>query len=193
MAFREMFSRIDNDSQAQATSSLEMVIAIGGQRLGRCQGLRYNYRGNPRPVTELGSDRTVEFLPGLKNFQGSLQMILVKYGPAIKRLGSMAGAVNDPDSLAATLTNFPEFNIEIYDRGNPDFNSPQLYAPVGSTQQLAGAGQLVQVLMGCVIESGDFNLNASETMVMESVSFQFIDIAIAPGQDVNKLNTLKAV
>lgn len=193
MAFRTTYSRVDNSPEAQATSSLEMVISIGKQRLGRCQGLRYNYRGNPRPLNEIGSDRTVEFLPGLKNFSGSLQLVLIQYGPALKRLAALTGTEIDPNSLAATLTNFPEFEIELYDRGNPNYRSPELYAPVGSTQDLAGGGRLVQVLMGCVIESGDFNLNASETMVMESVSFQFVDIAIEPGQDVNKLNTLKVV
>ena len=111
MAFRQTYSRLDNASEAQAVSSLEMVIVVGGQRVGRCQGLRYSGQAAPRPVTEVGSDRRVEFVPGVKAFQGTLQSIAIKYGPLAKRIASMAGGLIDADSYAATLSNMPEFDI----------------------------------------------------------------------------------
>lgn len=185
-AFRRSYSRITNEPESQAVSSLEMVVVINNQRVGRVQGLRYSGQAQPRPVTEVGTDRTVEFVPGIKNFQGSIQSMTIQYGDIVKRLASMSGAVIDPDSYAATLSNFPEFDIQIFNRGNPDFASPELYAPTGSSQELAGAGRLDRTLIGCVIETFDSNLNANEALIMESVSFKFIDIVINPDQNANK-------
>jgi hypothetical protein len=163
-----------------------MLVVINGMRVGRLQGLRYSAQGSPRPVTEVGTDRNVEFVPGIKQFQGSIQTIMLRYGPIIKRLASMSGAVIDPDSVAATLSNFPEFNIEVYDRGNPDYNSPALYAPTGNSQDLTGSGKLAETLIGCVIETFDKNLNANEALIMESVSFKFIDVVLSPDNNGNK-------
>lgn len=175
MAFRTTYSRLDNAPEAQAVSSLEIVLRINNIPIGRAQGLRRSGQAAPRPVNELGTDRVVEYVPGVKTFQGSLQSLTLKYGSLVKRLASATGTPIDPDSMAATLSNFPEFDITVLDRGNPDYTSPQLYAPAQDAGNLAGSGKMLITLIGCVIESFDQNFSNSEALVMESVSFKYID------------------
>lgn len=186
MAFRQTYSRLDNAPESQAVSSLEIVAVINNLRIGRLQGLRYSGQAGPRPVTEIGTDRTVEFVPGLKSYQGTVQSITIKYGDLVKRLVSMAGGIIDPDSHAAMLSNMPEFDIQILDRGNPNYQSPLLYAPSSDTQNLAGSGKLIKTLMGCVIETFDQSFNSNEALVMESVSLKFVDIV--PGTEGSTVN-----
>jgi hypothetical protein len=175
MTFRVSYSRLDNDPASQALSSLEIVLRINNIPVGRAQGLRRSGQAAPRPVNEMGSDRVVEFVPGIKTFQGTLQSITLKYGDLMKRLASAAGGEIDAQSKAATLSNMPEFDISVLDRGNPNFTSPSLYAPAGSGQNLAGTGKLIVTLIGCVVESFEQSFNVNEALVMESVSFRYID------------------
>ena len=176
MSFRQTYSRFDNDPLSQAESSLEMVIMINNLRMGRIQGLRYSGNAAPRPVTEIGTDRRVEFVPGIKTYQGSIQAITITYGDLLKRISSVTGTPVDPASKAATLSNFPEFDIVITRRGLPSYNNPALYAPPQSEQPLAGSGGMSKTLVGCVITSFEGSINVNEALLMESVSFEFIDI-----------------
>lgn len=193
MVFRQTYSRIDNSPEAASESSLEMVIIIAGQRMGRAQGLRRTGRTNIRPVNELGSDRPVELMQGIKAFQGTLQSVSIKYGDLSRRLASLSGGVIDPDSKAATLTNMPEFNIQVMRRGLPQYATPQLYAAPGSSQQLAGTGKLVTTLIGCAIESFEVAYNVNDVVIMESVSLQYIDEITSPDKNVDKLPVNKAI
>ncbi len=189
MAFRTTYSRLDNSPESQALSSLEIVLKINNIPIGRAQGLRRSGQAAPRPVNEMGSDRVVEFCPGIKTYSGSLQSLTLKYGDLIKRLGSAAGAALDSQSKAASLSNFPEFDISVLDRGNPDYQSPQLYAPSSSTASLAGSGKLIVTLIGCVIESFEQSFNVNEALVMESINFKYID-ELAEAQEQGQQGTL---
>jgi hypothetical protein len=176
MTFRKTYSRLDNNAEAQAVSSLELAVMINNLRVGRLQGLRYSLQAGPRDVIEIGTDRVVEYVPGIKRYSGTIQSLTIKYGPIISRLSSMAGGTVDAESLAATISNMPEFDIQIVDRGNPDLQSPALYAPAQDTQSLAGGGKLLMTLMGCVIETSEQGINANDALVMESIGFKFVDV-----------------
>ncbi len=180
MPFRQQFSRIENSEQAAVESTLEAAVVINGMRVGRVQGLRYSGQANIRPVQEIGTDRVIEFVPGIKNYQGTLQSITIQYGDLVKRLASLAGAPIDSQSYASLLTGFPDFDIAIMRRGNTNYTSPALYAPIAGSENLAGQGTLIKVLQGCAIESFEQSFNANESLIMESVSFRFIDVAIEP-------------
>ncbi|MCD8487890.1 MAG: hypothetical protein LRZ84_14430 [Desertifilum sp.] len=184
MPFRQTYSRLGNDPQSRAVSSLEMVIAINGLAVGRCQGLRRSGQANPRPVTEIGSDRVVEYAPGVKMYSGSLQSIVVRYGDLIQRIASATGAAIDPDSKATTLSNFPEFDIVITSRGDGTFASPELFAQPGESKSLAGQGGMVTTLMGCCIDTFESSTSSQDVLQMESVNFRYID-EITGTQDVS--------
>lgn len=175
MPFRETFSRLTNAPEARAETTLEAVVVINGLKMGRVQGLRKSLQAGPRPVDELGSDISVEIVPGIKKYNGSLQSITIRYGDLVKRLASMAGGVIDTNSKAATLSNMPEFDIAILRRGTPTFGSPQLYAPTGGSQDLVGSGGVVSVLVGCVIATAEQTYGVQDALVMESCTFQYID------------------
>lgn len=178
MPFRRTYSNVDSSEQSQALSSLEAVVIIGGQRMGRIQGLRHSGQAQPRPVNEIGSDKSVEFVPGIKQYSGTIQSITIAYGDLVRRIASLTGGQIDPDSYAATLSNLPEFDIQCFQRGTPQYNNPELYAAPSQPQNLVGSGQLIKTFMGCVIESFEGSLNVNESLVMESVSFRFIDIVL---------------
>ena len=175
MAFRTTFSRVENSPQARAEFSMDIAVVINGFRLGRIQGLSMSGQASPRPATELGSDRAVEYVPGIKMYSGRLQSMTLRYGDLIKRLASVSGGYIDANSIAATLTNFPEFDIVIARRGSAGNPAPSLYAPAQQSLDLAGGGGMIKTLIGCVIESFDQNITAQETLIMENVSFRFID------------------
>lgn len=180
MAFRTTYSRIENSEESRAVSTNEAIVTINGLKVGRCQGLRTSLQANSRPIQEMGSDRNVEFVPGIKRFQGTLQSITIQYGNLVQRLASMAGGSIDPDSIAAIISNMPEFDISIVQRGAPSFTAPQLYSPPGGFQDLAGAGQVIKTLIGCVISSAEQPFNVNEPLIMESVSFEYIDEVVSP-------------
>jgi len=179
MTFRKTYSRLDNNPEAQAVSSMELAVMVNNLPVGRVQSVRWSLQASPRDVTEIGSDRVVEYVPGIKRYSGSIQSLTIKYGPLISRLSSMAGGTVDAESLAKTLSDMPEFDIQVIDRGNPDLTSPSLYAPSQDTGNLAGTGNLLYTLMGCVIESAEQGINASDALVMESASIKFVDIVPA--------------
>jgi len=184
MAFRTTFSRFDNSADTRAVSSLEIVLAINGVRVARCQGVTHNGRTNNRPVQELGTDRVVEFVPGIKNFSGTIRSITIQYGDITQRLASAAGTPIDAMSRAAMLSNFPDFSIEVYKRGSVDFSnsSPTAFATPDSSQDLAGRGALMQQFVGCSLTNYDQQYNVNDALIMESVSFEFVDLAIAAQQ-----------
>jgi hypothetical protein len=186
MPFRLQYSRIENSEEAAVESTLEAAVVINGIRVGRVQGLRHSGQANIRPVQEIGTDRVIEFVPGIKNYQGSLQSITIQYGDLVKRLASLTGAPIDSQSYATMLTNFPEFDIAVMRRGAVSYQSPDLYATIAGTENLAGQGTLIKVLQGCAIESFEQSFNANESLIMESVSFRFIDVAIEPTNTTNQ-------
>ena len=175
MPFRTTYSRLTNAPEARAETTLEAVVVINGLKMGRVQGLRKSGQAGPRNVDELGSDRSVEFVPGIKRFNGSLQSITIRYGDLVKRLASMAGGVIDADSKAATLSNCPEFDIAILRRGTPEYTNPTLYAETGGYQDLVATGGVVSVLQGCIIASFEQGFNVQDAIIMESATFQYID------------------
>jgi hypothetical protein len=175
MVFRQTYSHIDNTDFAKAESTLEAVLVINNLRMGRVQGIRRSMQAQPRPVTEMGTDRGVEYVPGIKMFQGSLQTVTIRYGNLVRRLASMSGGLIDGDSKAATISNMPEFDIVVVRRKVPQFGAPEMYN-VGSTQQdLAGGGKPILTLVGCVIENFEQALNVNDSLIMESVSIKYID------------------
>lgn len=182
MVFRKTYSTVDNNANARAELSQEMVIMIGNIPQGRIQGLRWNFNTGVGTVDEIGTDHVVEFVPGKKSYQGTMQSVIVKYGSLIQRIASSAGAPIDGSSMSATLLNLPEFDIHIMRRGQAQLGTPQAYAPTSPSQKLAGAGKAMYILQGCVIASGEASINANQALMMESVSFQFIDMV--PGDSV---------
>lgn len=193
MAYRQTYSRIENSAEAQAESTLEAVVVINGQRMGRVQGLRRSGQAAPRPVQEMGSDRVIEHVPGIKVFQGTLQSITIVYGDLVRRLASVAGGQIDANSKAATLSNMPDFNIALMRRGAPDYSSPELYAGASGEQNLAGTGKLITTLIGVVIESFEQGLSVNETLIMESVSFRYIDEVNEASKDVSSIGPRKTI
>ncbi len=181
MAFRKTYSNVDNAPQARAESGLEAVVIINGIKLGRIQGLRWNYNSGIAPVTEIGTDHPVEFVPGMKAYQGTMQSITLRYGNLVQRIASAIGTPIDPDSMSAILSNFPEFDIHIMSRGQAQLNTPQAYAPASPPQALAGAGNVMGVLKGVAIASAEQGINAGQALLMESVSFQAIDYSPGSG------------
>jgi hypothetical protein len=177
MGFRKTYSRAENSSQARAESSLEAAILINGKRMGRIQGVRGGVQAGNRPVLEIGSDRTVEIVPGIKAYQGSAQSITIMYGDLVKRLASIAGGRIDAASKAAILTNMPDFDIVIMRRGSPGYNQPQLYSGASPSQQLSGTGGIVRTFLGCSITSADVTYGVQDPLLMESVAFMYVDEA----------------
>lgn len=175
-SFRHTYSRIENSAASRAESSLEAVLFIGGFPMGRIQGLRHSIQSGNRPVVELGSDRAVEIVPGIKMGQGSAQSITVRYGDLVRRIASVAGGRIDATSRAATLSNMPEFDIVVMRRGAPGYFTPEKYAPSRPPERpLAGQGGLVTALIGCSITSAEKTISSQEAVVMEAVSFMYID------------------
>jgi hypothetical protein len=177
MPFRTLYSNIDNEIESHAVSSLEIRISINGFPVGRATGLRKSGNTAIRPVTEIGSDRPAEFLDGIKQYQGSLQTVLLFYGSLIKRISSMAGGEIDEMSASATLSNLPEFDIEIARRGTPTYRDPGKYNPGGQAQELAGSGGVVEILRGCMIESFESAYTAENALITESMNFKFVDVS----------------
>ena len=175
-AFRQTYSRVENSEQARADFSLDMALIINGFRFGRVQGVSWSMQASPRRVNELGSDRAVEIVPGIKQYQGRIQSMVLQYGSLVKRLASVVGAVVDSTSEAATLTNFPDFDIVIARRGTAGQPAPTLNAPAQGPLDLAGTGGVIMTLQGCALESYERSINAQETLIMESCSIQFVDL-----------------
>lgn len=176
MAFRTTYSRVSNEPAFRLESSLDMAIVIAGQRVGRIQGFSSSGQPSPRPAIEIGSDRVVEFIQGIKMYQGRIQSMTLRYGDLVKRLASLSGGVIDGRSQAATLTNMPEFDIALFRRGNAGEPAPQLLAPNSASQDLSGSGGLVKMFIGCVIDSFDQAINAQDSMIMENVSVKYVDV-----------------
>lgn len=175
MAFRPTMSRLINDEQSVVESSLEAVVTINGFPVGRATGVRGSIQTGARAVNELGSDRGVEIIQGIKGYQGTLQSVTIRYGDTVKRLASMAGGKIDAMSKAATLSNMPPFDLVISRRGTPGFNTPQLYADPEASQKLSGTGDVIKTFMNCVISSAEQNFNSDQAMIMESVQFIYLD------------------
>ncbi|MEO0376205.1 MAG: hypothetical protein AAF329_16600 [Cyanobacteria bacterium P01_A01_bin.17] len=176
MAFRQTYSRVENSAQTRIEHSLDMAVIINGFRVGRLQGISASAQASPRPVTELGSDRAVEHVPGIKMYQARIQSMTLRYGDLPKRLASLAGGVVDQRSQASTLTNMPEFDIGIYRRGSAGSPAPQLYAPAQQPANLAGSGGLIKMFIGCIIDTFEQSITAQEATIMENVSIRFIDV-----------------
>lgn len=179
MAFRQTYSRVENSDQSRADFALDMALIINGFRFGRVQGVNWSMQASPRRAIELGSDRTVEIVPGIKQYQGRVQSMVLQYGSLIKRLAAVTGAVIDVTSEAATLTNFPDFDIVIARRGTAGQPAPTLNAPPQGPLDLAGTGGVIMTLLGCAIESYERSINAQETLIMESCSIQFCDLVMS--------------
>ena len=178
MAFRRQYSRVENSPQARAEFSLDMALVINGFRFGRIQGLSHSMQGSTRPAVEIGSDRAVEYIPGIKMYNGRIQSMVLQYGNLIKRMASVTGAFIDQTSEAATLTGFPEFDIVVARRGTAGQPAPTRYSQSQGPLDLAGTGGIVKVLQGCIIDSYETSINANETLLMESVQFKFIDLML---------------
>jgi hypothetical protein len=175
MAFRTTFSRFENTDFAKAETSLEAIVTINNLKMGRVQGLRRSLQAQPKPVTEVGSDRAVEYVPGIKMFQGTLQSMTIRYGDLVRRLASMSGGQIDLDSKAATISNMPEFDIITFRRKTPTYGGADLYNLGGATQDLAGAGRPQYTLLGCIIDNFESAINVNDSLIMESVSIKYID------------------
>ncbi|MBT9316293.1 hypothetical protein [Leptothoe spongobia] len=176
MAFRQTYSRVENSAQTRIEHSLDMAIIINGFRMGRIQGFSASGQASPRPVTEIGSDRAVEHVPGIKMFQARIQSMSLRYGTLPKRLASVAGGVIDQRSLSSTLTNMPEFDIGVFRRGSAGAPAPQLYAPAQQPANLSGTGGLVELYQGCIIDTFERSISAQEATIMENVSIRYIDV-----------------
>jgi len=181
MAFRQTYSRTENNAQARAEFSLDIAIVINGLRLGRIQSISISAQTQARPAIEIGSDRAVEFVPGIKQYQGRISSMMLKYGDLMKRLASVSGGIIDATSRAATITNLPEFDIVLARRGSAGVGVPQLYAPAQGPQDLSGAGGILGTIFGCVINSHEVNITAQDTLIMENVSFSAIDMTLSDG------------
>jgi hypothetical protein len=181
MAFRVQYSRVENSVLARAEFSLDIALVINGLRLGRIQSLSISAQTQARPVIEIGSDRAIEFVPGVKQYQGRISSMLVKYGDLMKRVASVSGGIIDRTSRAATITNMPEFDIVIARRGSPGTGVPQLYAPTQGPADLAGGGGIIGTIYGCVINSWECNFTAQDTLIMENVSFSAVDQTLSDG------------
>ncbi len=175
MAFRRTYSRVENSVLARTEFSLDIALVINGLRLGRIQSLSISCQTQARPAIEIGSDRAVEFVPGIKQYQGRISSMLLKYGDMTKRIAAVAGGVIDATSRAATITNLPEFDIVIARRRSAGYASPQLYAPALGPQNYSGSGGVITTIYGCVINSCEMTINAQETLIMENLSFSSVD------------------
>lgn len=175
-AFRTTYSRVENSREARAEFALDMALVINGYRFGRIQGLSHSMQASTRPANEIGSDRAVEIVPGIKVYSGRIQSMVLQYGNLIKRLASVTGAVIDQTSEAATLTNFLDFNIVVARRGSAGQPAPDRYASSQGPLDLAGTGGVVKVLQGCAIDGYESSINANETLIMESVQIKFCDL-----------------
>lgn len=181
MAFRQTYSRVENSPLARAEFSLDIAIVINGLRLGRIQSISISAQTQARPAIEIGSDRAVEFVPGIKQYQGRISSMMLKYGDLMKRLASVSGGIIDSTSRAATITNLPEFDIVLGRRGSAGLGVPQLYAAAQGPQDLSGAGGILGTIYGVVINSHEANFTAQDTLVMENVSFSAIDMTMGDG------------
>lgn len=175
MAYRSTFSRFDNTDFAKAESSLEAIMTINNLKVARVQGIRRSMQAQTKPVVEQGSDRAVEYLTGIKMFQGSIQVVAIRYGDLVRRLASVAGGLSDADSKAATISNMPEFDIVTFRRKSPTYGGAELYNLGSSTQDLAGAGRPMYTLSGCIIDNFESAINVNDVLIMESVSIKYID------------------
>lgn len=175
MAFRQTYSRVENSVLARAEFSLDIALVINGLRLGRIQSLSISCQTQARPAIEIGSDRAVEFVPGIKQYQGRISSMMLKYGDMAKRIAAVSGGIIDATSRAATITNLPEFDIVIARRGTPGYTVPQLYAAAQGPQNNSGSGGIIGTIYGCVLNSWEANITAQETLIMENVSFSAVD------------------
>jgi hypothetical protein len=175
MAYRTTFSRFDNTDFAKAETSLEAIVTINNLKMGRIQGLRRSLQAQTKPVTETGSDRAVEYLTGIKMYQGTLQSITIRYGDLVRRLASASGGIIDNDSKAATISNMPEFDIMTFRRKSPTYGGAELYNLGGGAQDLAGGGRPMYTLLGCIIDNFESAINVNDVLIMESVSIKYID------------------
>lgn len=185
MAFRQTYSRVENSSQSRAEFSLDIAVVINGIRLGRIQSLSISTQTQNRPAIEIGSDRAVEFVPGIKQFQGRISSMLLRYGDMVKRIASVSGGAIDNTSRAATLTNAPEFDIVLARRGAPAGGGiPALFNVGQGPQDLAGGGGVIGSIYGCSIMSYEATLSAQDTLIMENVSFSAVDQTFGDGGGV---------
>jgi hypothetical protein len=174
---------VEVSPQARAEFSLDIAIVINGLRLGRIQSLSISAQTQARPAIEIGSDRAVEFVPGIKQYQGRISSMLLKYGDLMKRLASVSGGIIDQTSRAATITSMPEFSIVLARRGSAGVGTPQLYAAAQGPQDLSGGGGIIGTIFGCVINSHEVNFTAQDTLIMENVSFSAVDMTLSDGGD----------
>lgn len=181
MAFRTTYSRVENSVLARAEFSLDIALVINGLRLGRIQSLSISAQTQARPAIEIGSDRAVEFVPGIKQYQGRISSMMLKYGDLAKRIASVSGGIIDQTSRAATITNLPEFDIVIARRSSAGVGVPQLYAPTQGPADLSGGGGIIGTIFGCVLNSWECNITAQDTLIMENVSFSAIDQTLSDG------------
>jgi hypothetical protein len=181
MAFRQTYSRVENSVLARAEFSLDIALVINGLRLGRIQSLSISAQTQARPAIEIGSDRAVEFVPGIKQYQGRISSMMLKYGDLAKRLASVSGGIIDATSRAATITNMPEFDIVIARRGSAGTGVPQLYADAQGPQDNSGSGGIIGTIYGCVLNSWECNITAQDTLIMENASFSAVDQTLSDG------------
>jgi hypothetical protein len=150
-------------------------------RLGRIQSLSISAQTQARPAIEIGSDRAVEFVPGIKQYQGRISSMMLKYGDLAKRIASVSGGIIDQTSRAATITNMPNFDIVIARRGSAGVGVPQLYAATQGPADLSGGGGVIGTIYGCVLNSWECNITAQDTLIMENVSFSAVDQTLSDG------------
>ncbi|MBT9160463.1 MAG: hypothetical protein DDT26_01749 [Dehalococcoidia bacterium] len=175
MPFRRTYSAYQNEDQARAEASVLIIPTINNLRLGRAQGLRRSNSTGARPVSELGTPHDVEIVPGKQSYNGSLQSITIRYGDLTKRLASMAGGKIEKASKAHTIHHMPEFDLEIIRAAPPTYNNPELFADFSERQDLTGKGGLLTRLFGCCIVNYEQSFSINDALVMESVSFIYVN------------------
>ena len=176
MPFRDPYSKVENQSRSRAESSVLTQIVINGFPLGRIQGLQGAGQAANQPMTELGTDRAVEFVPGIKIYNGSFSSATIRYGDMVKRLAAVTGTKLTASSKASILSDFPEFDIQVVRAGNPTYPDPALYPLLdGNTVNLSGAGDVIKEYIGCSITNFSQSFQSQQAMIMEQVSFQYID------------------
>lgn len=175
MPFRRSYSATENQPQSRAESAVLTQIVINGFALGRIQGVQGAGQAANQPMTELGTDRAVEFVPGIKMYNGSFSSATIRYGDMVKRLAAVAGTLLKASSKAAILSNFPEFDIQVVRAGNPSYPEPALYSELTDGANLSGGGDVIKTYVGCSITNFSQSLQSQQAMIMEQVSFQYID------------------
>ena len=186
MPFRRTYSHAENNPQSRAESAILTQIVINGFALGRIQGVQSSGQAANQPITEIGSDRAVEIVPGVKMYNGSFSSATIRYGDMVKRLASVAGTLLSASSKAEMLSNFPEFDIQFVRQSNPNYPDPNLYNDLQDTDNRSGAGGVIKTLVGCAITNFSQSFQSQQALIMEQVSFQYLDeIVEGPGEIIS--------